>query len=166
FPSARMRQPGDRVVLEFSVDAPLETIIARLKRVMGIAYFAIARSLQRGSSDDVEGLCQAAWEEVAPLEFSNFAVRAKRSDKSFPQRVDEIERRVGGYLLEKLRAAGRSVRVQLDDPEMTCKIEITPGPMLVYARRIPGTGGLPANTPGEWCASCREDLIPRWPPTK
>jgi tRNA uracil 4-sulfurtransferase len=47
-----------------------------------------------------------------------------------------------------LREVGRSVRVQLDDPEMTCRIEITPGPMLVYARRIPGTGGLPANTTG------------------
>src|ERR1700722_15242891 len=148
FPSMRMRQPGDRVVLEFESDGPLETIIARLKQVSGIAYFAVARSLQRGSQDDLEALCQTAWEEVAPLEFSNFAVRAKRSDKSFPHRVDEIERRVGSYLLEKLRATGRSVRVQLDDPEMTCKIEITPGPMLVYARRITGTGGLPANTTG------------------
>ncbi len=148
FPGARMRQPGDRVVLEFGVNAPVETVIARLKRVLGIAYFAVARSVQRGSSDDLEVLCQVAWEEIAPLEFSNFAVRAKRSDKSFPHRVDEIERCVGRYLLEKLRAAGRSVRVQLDDPELTCRIEITPGPMLVYARRIPGTGGLPANTTG------------------
>jgi thiamine biosynthesis protein ThiI len=148
FSSARIRQPGDRVVLEFALDAPLEIMIARLERVLGIAYFAVARSVQRGSSDDLEALCRAAWEEVAPLEFSNFAVRAKRSDKSFPYRVDEIERRVGGYLQEKLRAAGRPFRVQLDDPEMTCRIEITPGPMLVYARRIPGTGGLPANTTG------------------
>ena len=148
FPSMRMRQPGDRVVLEFGFDASLEAIIGRLKQVSGIAYFAVARSLQRGSQDDLEALCQATWEEVAPLEFSNFAVRAKRSDKSFPHRVDEIERHVGRYLLEKLREASRAVRVQLDDPEMTCRIEITPGPMLVYARRIPGTGGLPANTTG------------------
>ena len=148
FPRARMRQPGDRVVIEFDSDAPVETIIARLRCVLGIAYFAIARSIPRGSSDDLEALCQVAWEEMAPLGFSNFAVRAKRSDKSFPHRVDEIERRVGRYLLDQLRAAGRSVRVQLDDPEMTCRIEVTPGPMLVYARRIPGTGGLPANTTG------------------
>jgi tRNA uracil 4-sulfurtransferase len=148
FPRARMRQPGDRVVIEFDSDAPLETIIARLRCVLGIAYFAIARSIPRGSSDDLEALCQVAWEEMAPLGFSNFAVRAKRSDKSFPHRVDEIERRVGRYLLDQLRAAGRSVRVQLDDPEITCRIEVTPGPMLVYARRIPGTGGLPANTTG------------------
>jgi thiamine biosynthesis protein ThiI len=148
FPRARMRQPGDRVVIEFDSEAPLETIIARLRCVLGIAYFAIARSIPRGSSDDLEALCEVAWEEMAPLGFSNFAVRAKRSDKSFPHRVDEIERRVGRYLLDQLRAAGRSVRVQLDDPEITCRIEVTPGPMLVYARRIPGTGGLPANTTG------------------
>src|SRR4029077_7360742 len=148
FPDARMRQPGDRVVIEFGLDATLETIISRLQRVLGIAYFAIARAVQRGSNDDLEALCEVAWEEMAQLEFSNFAVRAKRSDKSFPHRVEEIERRVGRYLLDKLHAAGRSVRVQLDDPETTCRIEITPGPMLVYARRIPGTGGLPANTTG------------------
>lgn len=148
FPTLRMRQPGDRVVLEFDLDAPMHTIIARLKRVLGIAYFAIARSVQRGSSDDLGALCQAAWEEMAPLEFSSFAVRAKRSDKSFPHRVDEIERCVGRYLLDKLRAAARTVCVQLDNPEITCRIEITPGPMLVYARRIPGTGGLPPNTTG------------------
>ena len=43
---------------------------------------------------------------------------------------------------------GRDVRVKLNDPELTCYVEITPGPALVYARRIPGTGGLPANTAG------------------
>ncbi|HZR65142.1 MAG TPA: tRNA uracil 4-sulfurtransferase ThiI [Terriglobales bacterium] len=148
FPTARIRQPGDRVVLEFDPDVSVQTIVARLKRVFGIAYFAVARSVQRGSLDDLELLCRTAWDEVAPLQFSNFAVRAKRSDKSFPHHVDEIERRVGKFLLENLRKAGRNVRVQLDDPELTCRIEITPGPMLAYAKRIPGTGGLPPNTTG------------------
>ncbi len=148
FPTARIRQPGDRVVLEFDPDVSVQTIVARLKRVFGIAYFAVARSVQRGSLDDLELLCRTAWDEVAPLQFSNFAVRAKRSDKSFTHHVDEIERRVGKFLLENLRKAGRNVRVQLDDPELTCRIEITPGPMLAYAKRIPGTGGLPPNTTG------------------
>jgi thiamine biosynthesis protein ThiI len=148
FPAVRMRQPGDRVVIEFGPEAPMDKVVARVQRVLGVAYFAVARPLPRGSSDDLAALCQAAWEEVAPLQFSNFAVRAKRSDKSFPHPVSEIESRVGRFLLDRLQAAGRSVRVQLDDPELTCRIEITPGPMLVYAGKIPGTGGLPANTTG------------------
>ena len=60
----------------------------------------------------------------------------------------EIEAAVGRFLLEKLRAEGRDVRVRLKDPEITCHIEITPGPLLVYARKIAGPGGLPANTAG------------------
>ncbi|PYU10859.1 MAG: tRNA 4-thiouridine(8) synthase ThiI, partial [Acidobacteria bacterium] len=86
--------------------------------------------------------------EVEPLPFSTFAVRAKRSDKSFPLRVVEMENIIGRYLLEKLRAAGRDVRVDLDSPELVCRIEIPPGPALVYARKIPGAGGLPPNTAG------------------
>ena len=185
FPVERFGQPGDRIVIELGEGAPVEQVIARLQRVLGVAYFAVARPIERfagrasrrgstlsnadnagdgGSEDsgasastvgdadnvkkDLDALCRVAWEEVEPLAFSNFAVRAKRSDKSFPLRVDEIEIAVGRYLLDHLRAAGRNVRVQLDDPELTCRIEITPGPMLVYARKIPGCGGLPANTTG------------------
>jgi thiamine biosynthesis protein ThiI len=148
FPGVRMRQPGDRVVIEFGEGVSLDKVIEKLQRVLGIAYFGVARCIQRGSENDLGALCEAAWEEVEPLQFGNFAVRAKRSDKSFPHPVDEIEKAVGRFLLEKLRGQGRTVRVQLDDPEVTCRIEITPGPMLVYARRIPGTGGLPANTTG------------------
>ncbi|MBI3483606.1 MAG: hypothetical protein HY012_00425 [Acidobacteria bacterium] len=44
---------------------------------------------------DLDALCRAAWEEVEPEKFSSFAVRAKRSDKSFPHNVTEIERIVG-----------------------------------------------------------------------
>ncbi len=148
FPVEHIRRPGDRLVIELAEGAPVEEVVARLERVLGIAYFAVARPLARGSSDDMDVLCREAWAEVEPLQFSNFAVRAKRSDKSFPARVGEIEQRVGRYLLDRLRAAGRDVRVQLNDPELTCRIEITPGPMLVYARKIPGVGGLAAEYRG------------------
>ncbi len=148
FPVKHIIQPGDRVVIELGESAAVEQVTERLRQVLGIAYFAVARRLSRGSGDDVDALCRAAWEEVAPLNFSTFAVRAKRSDKSFPHTVAEMEARIGGYLLERLRAAGRQVRVNLDQPELTCRIEITPGPMLVYARKIAGAGGLPCNTAG------------------
>ena len=139
-----IEQPGDRLLIRLAGDEPLEQAIPRIRRVLGIAYFAVARPVERS----LEALCRAAWEEVAPLPFRTFAVRAKRSDKSFPQGTIEIETAVGRHLLEKLRAQGREVRVQLKDPELTCYVEVTPGPLLVYARKIPGVGGLPANTAG------------------
>jgi len=147
-PIARYGQPGDRVLVYLAEGADTETVVRRIERVLGTAYLAVARTVERGSADDMDAMCQAAWAEVEPLSFSSFAVRAKRSDKTFPARTDEIESHVGRYLLDRLRAAGRNVRVRLGEPELTCHIEITPGPILVYARRVAGPGGLPANTTG------------------
>jgi thiamine biosynthesis protein ThiI len=143
-PVQRIEQPGDRFIVRLGDGASLAEAVARVNRVLGIAFYAVAKPVERS----MEALCRAAWEEVAPLEFSNFAVRAKRSDKSFPHTSIEIDSTIGRYLLEKLREQGRKVSVKLNDPELTCYVEITPGPALVYARRIPGTGGLPANTAG------------------
>src|ERR1700720_117776 len=37
FPGVRMRQPGDRVVIEFGPEAPMEKVVARMQRVLGVA---------------------------------------------------------------------------------------------------------------------------------
>ena len=137
-------RPGDRLLVELGESARLDEAVERMGRVFGVAYYAVARPVER----DLEAVCRAAWDEVSPQPFATFAVRAKRSDKSFPVRAAEIESTVGRYLLERLRASGREVRVCLDEPELTCRIEITPGPVLVYVRKIPGAGGLPPNTAG------------------
>ncbi|MFY9528207.1 MAG: tRNA uracil 4-sulfurtransferase ThiI [Candidatus Acidiferrales bacterium] len=143
-PLERMEQPGDRFVVRLGAGASVEAAIERLQRVFGVAYYAIAKPVAR----DLLVLCRAAWDEIEPLKFSTFAVRAKRSDKSFPHGSMDIESVVGRYLLDQLRARGREACVDLSQPELTCRIEITPGPALVYARKIPGPGGLPANTAG------------------
>jgi tRNA uracil 4-sulfurtransferase len=140
----RIEQPGDRFLVRLGAGAAVEEVIGRIERVFGVAYYAVARPVER----DMEALCGAAWDEIEPLRFSSFAVRAKRSDKEFPHSTMEIESTVGRYLLETLRRQGRDAVVRLKEPELTCHIEVTPGPLLVYARRIVGPGGLPANTAG------------------
>ena len=148
-PVERILRPGDRLLIEFGEGASAEEAIARIERVFGVAFYAVARVVPRGGEDDLAALGRAAWEEVRGEKFSTFAVRAKRSDKSFPHRTSEIEVSVGQYLVDQLRAEGRDVRVKLNDPDLTCRIEIPPGPsLLVYARKIPGAGGLPPNTAG------------------
>ena len=143
-PVRRIEQPGDRFIVRLGDGASLEEATSRVSRVLGIAFYAVAKPVERS----IEALCRASWDEVEPLQFANFAVRAKRSDKSFPHTSMEIDAAIGRYLLDRFRERGRDVRVKLTDPELTCYVEITPGPALVYARRIPGTGGLPANTAG------------------
>lgn len=144
-PIERISRPNDRFILHLEEAASVEEALRRIGQVSGVAYYAVARPVAR----EISALCAAAWEEIEPLDFSTFAVRAKRSDKSFPQSSSQIERLVGKFLMDSLHAAGRTARVKLNQPEVTCRIEITSGPALVYARKIPGPGGLPANTAGK-----------------
>jgi thiamine biosynthesis protein ThiI len=142
---ARIEQPGDRFIVRLGDASDAHAAVERIGRVLGIAYFALAQPVER----ELDPICRAAWAEIEPLRFATFAVRARRSDKTFPHPTMEIEATVGRYLLDRLREAGREVRVRLKDPELTCYVEITPGPALVYAGKIPGQGGLPANTAGK-----------------
>src|SRR5271169_6059584 len=76
-PVRRIEQPGDRFVVRLGEGAAVEE--------------AVARPVERS----MEALCEAAWEEVEPLRFASFAVRAKRSDKSFAHPSMEIASSVG-----------------------------------------------------------------------
>lgn len=144
-PLDKIERPNDRLVVRLKEGVSLKDTLTRIEKISGIAYYAIARPVEA----DLKALCEAAWAEVEPLSFATFAIRAKRSDKSFAHHSSEIEIVVGRFLLDRLRDAGRHVRVKLNDPDVTCRIEITSGPALVYARKIPGPGGLPANTAGK-----------------
>jgi thiamine biosynthesis protein ThiI len=148
----RITQPSDRFVIELADAVQTKEALERLARVSGIASLGVARVIDwraESSRDAVKMICRAAWEEIRGEPFSTFAVRAKRSDRRFPLNVMELEREVGGFLFDELHAAGRDVRVDLKHPELTCRIEVTRGPVLLYARRIAGAGGLPPNTAGK-----------------
>jgi len=147
---SRISRPADRLIVEIADATRAEEALQRLTRVSGISHLAVARVLRRPSlgDDPLQALREAAWQEVCHEHFATFAVRARRSDKAFPFNAMAIEREIGGYLFDRLQAEGRQVRVDLKAPALTCRIEITRGPLLVYARRILGPGGLPPNTAG------------------
>jgi thiamine biosynthesis protein ThiI len=150
---ARITEPGDRYLVELADAAELPDALGRLERVFGVANFSVARAIEWKAAggagcNPLAAVHEAAWDEIRGEQFATFAVRAKRSDKQFPVNALVMEREVGGTLHDRLIAAGRPARVDLRNPELTCRIEVTPGPILVYARRIPGAGGLPANTAG------------------
>lgn len=147
---ARISEPADRLVIELADPAAVSEALQRLSRVSGISHLGVARVLRRTdlAADPLPAICAVAWAEVQEERFASFAVRVRRSDKDFPLNTLAIEREVGGYLFDKLHAEGRQVRVDLKAPTLTCHIEVTRGPLLVYARRIAGPGGLPANTAG------------------
>jgi tRNA uracil 4-sulfurtransferase len=152
----RISRPGDRLILELGRASDLEEALRRLAHIFGISYLGVARVIDRhtlaraaAAGDLLAPIRDAAWEEIRTENFSTFAVRATRTDKSFPLNAMALERSIGGSVYDHLVSAGREARVDLKNPSVTCHIEVTRGPMLVYARRIAGAGGLPANTAGK-----------------
>jgi thiamine biosynthesis protein ThiI len=147
----RISEPGDRYVIELADSQETQPALDRLSRVLGISHYGVARTIAWKHSEETAKLseiAEAAWEEIRGEKFVTFAVRAKRSEKRFAMKSLTIEHEVGGMLYDKLVAAGREARVDLKHPDLTCRIEVTPGPILIYARRLAGPGGLPANTAG------------------
>src|SRR5579859_4393164 len=45
-PVERIEQPGDRFLIRLGPDAPLEEAISRVERVLGIAFYAVARPVE------------------------------------------------------------------------------------------------------------------------
>src|SRR5258708_19295185 len=63
-PVERILRPGDRMLIEFGEGASAEEAVARIERVFGVAFYAVARVVPRGGVDDLATLGPPAWEEI------------------------------------------------------------------------------------------------------
>lgn len=147
-PVESLESISERLVLTPGDEAALSRIVERLRRVFGLAYIAPAREVP----SPLAALGPAACEMMAEKNPRNFAVRAKIADSAYGMNSMELERELGRAVLEHLRARDASVRVKLDEPEVTCQVEIVPGRAFLYADRVEGAGGLPAVTSGRLVA--------------
>ena len=129
-----------RILLPLKPDSDVAEIKRRLGKVFGIAYFGEAWA----SPQAVENLESNAWALIEGRAFNSFRIEARRADKRFPHTSVEINQRVGGYVKERCGA-----RVDLENAELTCWIEIVEKYALIYVERLPGPGGLPVGTSGK-----------------
>ena len=71
-------------------------------------------------------------------------MHARRNHTDFPANSMEMNQIVGGRLSEAYPQA----KVQMKDPDLTVGIEVVQNAAYVYARSIPGIGGLPVGSSG------------------
>jgi len=135
----RIEHEDGRVLVSVAADAT--AAVDRVRRIFGVAYYSVVVETTR----DLEAVAAAAVEQMGRQRFRTFAVRARRADKTLPFKSQDVERRVGAAILSSLG----DVAVDLDHPEVTCYVEFTRNRALVYSEKIPGPGGMPANTAGK-----------------
>lgn len=148
FPHGLLRSQSGRLLL--SIPEPLseaqeEDLVARLRPVIGIAHYAVARrvrgwSLQRLTAHVVALARTRVAAEPRP---ETFSIEAARNDKSYPLSSLELNRHLG----EAVRLA-TGLSVHLGRPDLKIHVEVLTGGFLVHARRHPGQRGLPVGSSG------------------
>lgn len=116
-----------------------EEIKNNLKNIFGLAYFAFALD----SKQDLKIIQEQALEMIKKEKFKTFRVLTQRSKKEFPLTSPEINKKIGGYLVKKLKK-----KVDLTNPDLTCFIEIVEKYAFLYLEKIRGPGGLPVGVSG------------------
>jgi thiamine biosynthesis protein ThiI len=133
-PVAGPQFTSERLLLYPRTEEAAPEIIARLRRIFGLAYVAAAVEV----ASEPAAIGAAACEMMMEKNPRTFAVRAKIADSEFPLNSMELERAVGRQILDHLHAEGREVKVKLNAPEVTCWVEVIPGHTFLYADRVEG----------------------------
>lgn len=110
-----------------------------LRNVFGTAYFALATAC----AQDIEAIEREAYQILRKKKFKTFSIRTKRAKKDFCKTSQEINEKVGDFIVKRLKK-----KVSLDKPDITCFIEIVEKYAFLYTETVKGPGGLPLGTGG------------------
>jgi len=120
-----------------------DELLDRLSKVFGLSSVSPVIEVEK----DIEAIKRAALALVEQGDLAvgkkTFAVRAHRSDKSFPYPSPEIGRIVGD-------AVGRAIELPVDlkNPDLKVEVEVGPKATFVFVKRVKGGGGLPVGVSG------------------
>ena len=117
----------------------------RLTRVFGIHSLSPAIAVDKDWETVVSAallLMQDRLEKGAPA--SSFKVLARRSDKHYFMNSDEINRELGGRVLDRFP----ELHVDVHAPEIKLSVEIR-DKAYIYCEEIPGANGMPTGTAGK-----------------
>lgn len=111
-----------------------------LKNVFGLAYFAFAIETEQ----KIDAIENAALKLIKDKKFKTFKISAKRSEKKFSLNSQQINEKVGEFIVKKLKK-----KVNLENPDIAVFIEIVDKSAFLYLEKIKGPGGLPVGISGK-----------------
>jgi thiamine biosynthesis protein ThiI len=135
-----VRTPIGRIEIILAQDDVLSEALDRLKRIFGIANYAVATRV----SQDFNDMASAIVSRLPPKEsVKSFRVFVRRADQKFATPSPQLARDLGSRVWE-----ARGWKVDLDHADLVIRVEIVPGAAFIYMGREDGAGGLPTGTGG------------------
>ncbi|RLE20530.1 MAG: tRNA 4-thiouridine(8) synthase ThiI [Acidobacteria bacterium] len=142
-PLDKVQRPRWRVLVSFTEPVPFREVARRMSTVFSIASIMPVEWVGQ-TTDDVIAALPDKLEGLAP---SSFAVRCLRSDKTFPKTSVELERDIGGAVVDL-----KGWKVDLTHPDLTVHLLVDRDGLYLWTRRVAGPGGLPRGSGGR--ATC------------
>ncbi|MFZ5518132.1 MAG: tRNA uracil 4-sulfurtransferase ThiI [Candidatus Zhuqueibacterota bacterium] len=138
-PEKEFKNDYGRFILKLPGTAVLKHVIERLKDVIGIAYFCVGYS----GDSNVDALKEQIFERLKKEDFSTFRIQTRRADKRYPLTSVDVNKIVGAKIHTDLNKP-----VNLENPDLTCNIEIFNKQIFFYFDRYDGIRGLPVGSSG------------------
>ncbi len=138
-----VREQG-RVFVYGVPEGEIDNAAKRVARVFGVHSVSPAAAMEK----DWNAICAACVpmvrQAVEETGATTFKVFARRADKRFPMRSDEICRTMGGVLLDAIP----ELAVDVHKPALKIGVEIRQNQAFVFARELPAVGGMPVGSNG------------------
>ena len=142
-PARVVREQGRVFVFGLPEDA-IDEAANKLTRVFGIHSVSPALAVEKDWDAIVSAANVLVTKRIAGLEQASFKVIARRADKRFSMRSQEICRSLGGLLLEAFPA----LSVDVHNPDFYVGVEIRQDQAFLFAEERLGVGGMPVGTNG------------------
>ncbi|WP_426456552.1 tRNA uracil 4-sulfurtransferase ThiI [Staphylococcus cohnii] len=132
----------DRMYIELYEGADIEEMCRRLEKVFGIYSISPVLKIDK-TIEAVRDLAVKFAQGYAHGD--TFKIDVKRSDKNFPFDTYQLQKELGGTVLN----ATDNLTVDVHNPNHTIKVEVRLDAIYVYDKVIAGSGGLPVGTGGK-----------------
>ncbi len=124
-------------------ECDMQIVAEKISTVFGIASYSLAASAEKDFSTIKEIAKKYLKEHLTQCK--TFKVEARRSDKKFPLKSPQICAQMGEVLINEFS----NLTVDVHNPDTIVRVEIRDKAAYIYAKRLPGAGGIPQGCGGD-----------------
>ena len=133
-----------RIYVDTEGEYDYDEAVSALKRVFGIVWICPMVQFEDKDYENLKKQVVAYMDQVYPDKHLTFKVNARRGDKNYPHKSEEINRDLGEVILD----AFPEIRVDVHNPDVMLHVEVRKK-VNIYSVMIPGAGGMPVGTNGK-----------------
>lgn len=133
-----------RIYVDVLSDYDFDETVAALKTVFGISGICPVVHVEDTGFEQLKKDVVKYVDDVYPDKHKTFKVAARRSRKNYPLDSMELNRELGGVILD----AYPEMTVDVHNPDILLTVEIREK-IYLYSEIIPGPGGMPVGTNGK-----------------